>query len=70
MSGSRFPFPDPLTNATTLARQKYYGVNGTPAAFVNGKTVDDAGGPAGVAVQRFTHSTPPRLNPRVGWHIL
>ncbi|HTK74492.1 MAG TPA: hypothetical protein VL371_04490 [Gemmataceae bacterium] len=49
------PFPDPLTNATTLARQKYYGVNGTPAAFVNGKTVDDAGGPAGVAVQRFTH---------------
>ena len=49
------PFPDPLTNATTLARQKYYGVNGTPAAFVNGKTVDDAGGPAGAAVQRFTH---------------
>jgi hypothetical protein len=49
------PFPDPLTNAVTLARQKYYGVNGTPAAFVNGKTVDGAGGPAGVAVQRFTH---------------
>jgi hypothetical protein len=49
------PFPDPLTNIATLARQKYYGVNGTPAAFVNGKTVDDAGGPAGVAVQRFTH---------------
>jgi hypothetical protein len=47
------PFPDPLTNIAGLARQKYYGVNGTPAAFVNGKTVDDAGGPAGVAVQRF-----------------
>src|SRR5262245_15740838 len=49
------PFPDPLTNIAGLARQKYYGVNGTPAAFVNGKTVDDAGGPAGVAVQRFTN---------------
>lgn len=49
------PFPDPLTNIAGLARQKYYGVNGTPAAFVNGKSVDDAGGPAGVAVQRFTH---------------
>src|SRR5207247_1455521 len=48
------PFPDPLSNAVALARQKYYGVNGTPAAFVNGKTIDDAGGPAGAAVQRFT----------------
>jgi len=49
------PFPDPLTNIAGLARQKYYGVNGTPAAFVNGKTIDDTGGPAGVAVQRFTN---------------
>jgi hypothetical protein len=48
------PFPDPLTNATAVARQKYYGVTGTPSAFVNGKPIADAGGPAQRAVERFT----------------
>jgi hypothetical protein len=45
------PGPDPLTNADTEARQRYYGdaIRGTPTAFVNGKVTDPLGGgkPAG-----------------------
>jgi hypothetical protein len=45
------PGPDPLTNADTEARMRYYGnaVRGTPTAFVNGKQTDPLGGgkPAG-----------------------
>ena len=48
------PFTDPMTNPATLARQKYYGVRGTPAAFVNGKAYDDVGGPARSAIKNFS----------------
>lgn len=42
------PGPDPLTNADSIARQKYYGdqVRGTPSTFFNGKA--DAGGGGGM----------------------
>ena len=37
------PRPDPLTNADSEKRQKYYGgaIRGTPTAFVNGKTTPE-----------------------------
>jgi hypothetical protein len=40
------PGPDPLTNADTESRQKYYGsaIRGTPTAFVNGKVTEGLGG--------------------------
>jgi hypothetical protein len=40
------PRPDPLTNADTEAREKFYGdeVRGTPTAFVNGKPTEPLGG--------------------------
>ncbi|MFO0953751.1 MAG: hypothetical protein U0835_21865 [Isosphaeraceae bacterium] len=43
------PGPDPLTNADTVARQKYYGteVRGTPSTFFDGKS--EAGGGGGMA---------------------
>lgn len=41
------PGPDPLTNADTVARAKYYAVNSTPSTFFNGQA--DAGGGGGMA---------------------
>jgi hypothetical protein len=40
------PGPDPLTNAETVARAKYYGddVQGTPSALVDGKKIASLGG--------------------------
>jgi hypothetical protein len=41
------PGPDPLTNAETVARAKYYGANSTPTTLFNGKKL--AGGGGGMA---------------------
>jgi hypothetical protein len=40
------PGPDPLTNADTEAREKYYGkeIEGTPTMFVDGKVTEPMGG--------------------------
>jgi hypothetical protein len=38
------PGPDPLTNADTEQRAKFYGLSGTPTAFVNGAKVEGLGG--------------------------
>jgi hypothetical protein len=40
------PRPDPLTNADTEAREKFYGddIRGTPTALVNGKVTEPLGG--------------------------
>jgi hypothetical protein len=40
------PGPDPMTNADSVARAKYYGneVEGTPTAFINGKVTSPLGG--------------------------
>lgn len=40
------PWPDPLANATTDARQQFYKVDGTPATFFNGKAGAGGGGTA------------------------
>lgn len=41
------PGPDPLTNADTVARSKYYAVRGTPSTYFNG--VSEAYGGGGMA---------------------
>ncbi len=38
------PGPDPLTNADTEKRAKFYGVSSTPSLFLNGSPVEDVGG--------------------------
>jgi hypothetical protein len=38
------PRPDPMTNADTEARQKYYKATGTPTVFFNGKIKSTVGG--------------------------
>ncbi|MBP3957709.1 hypothetical protein J8F10_20860 [Gemmata sp. G18] len=38
------PGPDPLTNADTVARAKFYNVNSTPNTFFNGKAAASGGG--------------------------
>jgi hypothetical protein len=49
------PGPDPLTNADTMARLKYYGdqVEGTPAIFFNGKAEAGGGGLAADARDKY-----------------
>ncbi len=38
------PGPDPLTNADSEKRSEYYGIQGTPSVFVNGKEGPQVGG--------------------------
>jgi hypothetical protein len=49
------PGPDPLTNADSMARQKYYGseVNGTPSTFFNGRSEAGGGGPMGNSQEKY-----------------
>jgi hypothetical protein len=49
------PGPDPLTNADTLGRQKYYGaeVRGTPSTFFNGKSAAGGGGSMAGALNKY-----------------
>jgi hypothetical protein len=47
------PGPDPLTSPAAAARQKYYGVNGTPTVLVDGKVANVSGGDAAGAARRF-----------------
>jgi hypothetical protein len=47
------PGPDPLTNATTEARQAYYKVGSTPTTLFNGKRQAGGGGGIGNAEKKF-----------------
>ncbi len=48
------PGPDPLTNADTVARAKFYNVNSTPNTFFNGKAAAAGGGGMPNAESKFT----------------
>jgi thiol-disulfide isomerase/thioredoxin len=39
------PGPDPMTNKDSEARAKYYGIQGTPTAYADGKETEALGGP-------------------------
>jgi tetratricopeptide (TPR) repeat protein len=47
------PAPDPMTNADTELRAKYYGVSSTPTSFVDGLTKTIGGGAPLAAQSRF-----------------
>jgi hypothetical protein len=49
------PGPDPLTNADSEAREKYYGdaIEGTPTIFFDGKPTPGLGGPRAAGKLRF-----------------
>lgn len=47
------PAPDPLTNADTEARAKFYGVNSTPTSIIQGVERSSSGGPAAAVKNRF-----------------
>ncbi len=51
------PGPDPMTNADTEARGKYYGVNGTPTTVIDGAALSSGGGSASAAGARFKEYT-------------
>jgi len=48
------PGPDPMTNADTVARAKYYGFDSTPSVVFDGTTKQIGGGPASGAARTFT----------------
>jgi len=48
------PGPDPLTNPTSEARGKFYGVRGTPGVFINGQERPALGGYKVHAEDRYT----------------
>ncbi len=47
------PLPDPLVNADTEKRAKYYGISSTPTAVFNGRTVITSGGSRVMAKNKF-----------------
>jgi hypothetical protein len=47
------PGPDPLTNADTVARQRYYAVTSTPSTFFNGTRAAAGGGGMAAAESKF-----------------
>ena len=47
------PGPDPMTNPTTDARQRYYKVDGTPSIYFNGKSAAGGGGTPAAAAKKF-----------------
>ncbi len=47
------PAPDPMTNADSEARAKFYGVNSTPTSIIEGTEKSSAGGNKAVAKSRF-----------------
>lgn len=52
------PLPDPMTNPSTLGRQSFYGVRGTPSWFVDGES-DGGGGSADQAKSIFDRKVDP-----------
>jgi hypothetical protein len=51
------PGPDPMTNADAEARDKYYGVDGTPTVVIDGQTLSGGGGSASMAGSLFKQYT-------------
>jgi len=47
------PGPDPLTNADSEARAKFYGVRGTPSTYFNGETLAAGGGPMANSKKKY-----------------
>lgn len=52
------PLPDPMTNPSTLARQAFYAVRGTPSYYVDGDS-DGGGGSADMAKSIFDRKVDP-----------
>ncbi len=48
------PGPDPLTNADTVARAKFYGANSTPSTFFNGGKAAAGGGGMAASENKYT----------------
>lgn len=51
------PGPDPMTNADTEAREKYYGVRAAPTVAIDGAVLSSGGGAAAQAGSRFKEYT-------------
>jgi hypothetical protein len=47
------PGPDPLTNADSEARAKYYGARGTPSTYFNGESLSGGGGPMANSKKKY-----------------
>ena len=58
------PAPDPMTNPSTLERQKFYGVRSTPSYFVDGES-SGGGGSADAAKTLFES----KIDPMIARHM-
>jgi thiol-disulfide isomerase/thioredoxin len=58
------PRPDPMTNPTTQARSKYYGVSAVPTYVIDGKA-RTGGGSADSAADLFTRNVEPAIDTRL-----
>ncbi len=63
MYHQHIPLPDPMTNAATQARAKYYKVSGVPSSGIDGKTASGGGGRANV--EEFWKRTNPDIEKRL-----
>jgi len=59
------PRPDPMTNPSTQARQKLYGINGVPSFYVDGVADGRGGGDAASAARIYTDRVEPAIEKRL-----
>lgn len=59
------PRPDPMTNPSTQARSKFYGVQGVPAFYVDGVTDGRGGGAASAAPTIYKERVEPVVDKRL-----
>ena len=55
------PLPDPMTNPSTETRQKFYGINGVPAFYVDGVSDGMGGGSAEAAPRIYKDRLEPMI---------
>jgi hypothetical protein len=59
------PRPDPMTNPSTLAREKFYTIHGVPAFWIDGESVEGGGGTAEMAQKIYDDRVQPALEKRL-----
>ena len=58
MYHQHIPLPDPMTNPSTLARARYYGVRGVPSFAIDGDSSNSGGGSRSMALETYDRLSP------------
>jgi hypothetical protein len=59
------PRPDPMTNPSTQARQKLYGIGGVPSSYIDGVSDGRGGGDSDSAVRIYAERVEPAIEKRL-----